>query len=439
MIIVVLLDGVYDEKCKYLGYKTPLQVADLAGMRKFEKNAKYFTVRTSYDSLPIGSIIANMGLLGYDPRVYHYAGRAIYEVLARKNLTDIKENDLIMRLNYVALDEKLNLVDFTGGQIRDDIAIELTKYLNDIYREKDYEIVHGKSYRNTIIIRDSALKYSDFISFEPHMNRNRSINELLLKPSQDLNYEKMDELVELNRAIVESKEIIEDFMKDKYSDCKADSISLWGQSYIKAIPKLSEINAGIKRGIIISGSDFLVGIGKMGEIESYTQPSFTGEIDTDVKGKFLKAKTSIENGHDLVYLHINALDEAAHILDPVLKKELLEKIDKEVLVPLYKLVKDREDAFVVILGDHYTSSITGKHLATDIPALVYNKKFNANSIHFDENVSGEKVESYELLKKVCSNGKIPKNKRVLGAYLQGHKQGWVSSRVRRCKGLEKKL
>lgn len=400
MIIFLLLDGIYDEKIKEFNYRTPLEIANTTGIDEISKNSKYLMVRTSYEGFPVGSIVANLGLLGYDPRKYYPYGRSVYEILARKKFDEINENDLLMRLNYVRLDENKKMIDFTGGQINDKIALELTNYLNEKI-DNDYEIVHGKSYRNSIIIKNTILKCEDIITFEPHMNRNEFIEKLLIKPNKELSSEKLKEIEKLNILILDSHNLITEFMIKNYPDTKANSICLWGQSYKKQIPPIIKINGNIKKGVIINGSDFLEGIGQMAGLETYTEDSFTGEIDTNLEGKFLKTKEYIEKNYDFIFLHINALDEAAHILDPVLKKNLIEKIDKEIILPIYEIVKNKENVNVVIMGDHYTSSISGKHLAYNVPALIWRKDNKINNIKFDENIKINKIiDAYELLRNI---------------------------------------
>jgi 2,3-bisphosphoglycerate-independent phosphoglycerate mutase len=378
--IVVVLDGLYDEK---INGKTPLQLAEKKGINLFMRNSKNYLVKTSYDNLPVGSIVANMGILGYNPKEHYSEGRAIYEVIAKKNISEINENDLIFRLNYVFFDEKNNLVDFTAGCIDDNDAKKLTDELNKkIFPEM--EIIHGKSYRNSLIIRNTCLKCEDIMTFEPHMNKGKNINDLLVK---------------LKRKVAKEKEVkkINDFILNcmnikGFNESIVNGVSVWGQSYKKLLPK----HPYIKKGIIITGSDFLVGLGKMMGLDTYTCDNFTGEIVTDLEGKFEITKRSMKK-YDFVFLHINSLDEISHIINPTLKKIKIDCIDTKVIVPLYNYVKNK-NVRVIILGDHYTSSISGKHLDNEVPVIVWQKDFLLNKKEFSEDLICKKINSYDLIK-----------------------------------------
>ena len=62
----------------------------------------------------------------------------------------------------------------------------------------------------------------------------------------------------------------------------------------------------------------------------------------------------------MVFVHVNAPDEAAHMHDVALKIECLERLDAGVVRPVveYFLARPAEMGGVMILPDHYTNSST---------------------------------------------------------------------------------
>lgn len=60
-------------------------------------------------------------------------------------------------------------------------------------------------------------------------------------------------------------------------------------------------------------------------------------------------------GHDFVYVHTKAPDEAAHTKDPLIKKAMLESLDRALAYALEEIAPD-PDTLLVITADHATNS-----------------------------------------------------------------------------------
>ena len=92
----------------------------------------------------------------------------------------------------------------------------------------------------------------------------------------------------------------------------------------------------------------------------------TGFIDTDYAGKLDAALKAIEE-YDLVYLHIEAVDECSHLGDLKLKLKAIEDIDAKVVVPLLEALKDRKDINIAVLPDHPVPVRLRKHNSSRAP------------------------------------------------------------------------
>ena len=73
--IVLLGDGMADYPVPELGNKTPLQAANKPNMDSLAAKGESGLVYTIPESLPPGSDVANLSVLGYDPEKY-YTGRS---------------------------------------------------------------------------------------------------------------------------------------------------------------------------------------------------------------------------------------------------------------------------------------------------------------------------------------------------------------------------
>jgi len=58
-------------------------------------------------------------------------------------------------------------------------------------------------------------------------------------------------------------------------------------------------------------------------------------------------------------------DMAAHRCEPHLKRELIERLDRELIGPLWQ-----QGVRLAVTCDHGTSSVSGRHLSTPVPFVV---------------------------------------------------------------------
>ena len=117
--IVIIGDGMADRPLNELGGKTPLQEAFTPNMDKLAREGIIGSVRTIPEGFHPGSDIANLSILGYDPRLF-YTGRAPLEAASMK--VELGDNDIAYRCNLVTLKYNKDrtravMDDYRGGHI----------------------------------------------------------------------------------------------------------------------------------------------------------------------------------------------------------------------------------------------------------------------------------------------------------------------------------
>ena len=117
--VVVLYDGMADYPIEQLGGKTPMMCAKKPVLDYLAGNATIGLVKTATDGFPQGSDVANLTVLGYDPRE-SYSGRSPLEALSIG--VDMLETDVALRCNLVTLSDEENyedktMLDYSGGEI----------------------------------------------------------------------------------------------------------------------------------------------------------------------------------------------------------------------------------------------------------------------------------------------------------------------------------
>lgn len=109
---------------------------------------------------------------------------------------------------------------------------------------------------------------------------------------------------------------------------------------------------GLRGASIASGAVFQ-GLGKYLGLEVFTAPQ-SGNLQNDFAASLGMAR-SILKTRDFVHLHTKAPDEAAHAKDPLLKKQVIETLDRALSLALDDLLADRE-VLLVVTADHSTPS-----------------------------------------------------------------------------------
>lgn len=333
-------------------------------------------LNTMYPDLPLDSGVANLAILGYDPRKY-YPGRGPLEA-ARLNLK-LGEKDIAMRCNLVTeKDEKLD--DFSAGHIGNDEAAKLITFVNEKLGTGGVEFYPGVSYRNIIVLRDN---YSERLECKPpHDIIGKEIFKNLIKP-QSTEARRTAEL--LNELTLRSRELLggHEINKRRAGQGKnpANMIWLWGPGRNPKIPSFESM-FGIG-GSVISAVDIIKGIAQIIGLNPIDVPGATGYIDTNYEGKVDAALKSLKD-EDFVFIHLESTDEAGHEGSIEHKVQAIEDIDKRVVGRLMDNLEG--DYSIGVLPDHATSISLRTHTDDPVPFSIYSTKKDGDSVQkYSEN------------------------------------------------------
>ena len=118
---IVIPDGCADEPQDSLGGRTPLQAARTPNMDRVAQTGIVGRANNVPDSLPAGSDVANLSLLGYDP-LANFTGRAPLEAAAQG--IPLGADDWAIRCNLVTVQDQA-MRSFTAGHISTEEATAL--------------------------------------------------------------------------------------------------------------------------------------------------------------------------------------------------------------------------------------------------------------------------------------------------------------------------
>ena len=392
--IVAVLDGAADYPINILGERTPLEVAETSFIDFLVRKAILGRVRTVPSGFTPSSDVANLSLLGYDPKKY-YTGRGPLEAA---NLgVELEENDCAFRCNLITEAED-KLIDYSAGHITDKEAKILIDFINKKLKRENIEFLAGKSYRNLMIFRNGAnLNLHKLKYFAPHDIMGKEIKKHFPKGE---NSQILIDLMLASKEILKGHEINK--VRIDLGENPANMIWLWGCGKKPDMPSFKE-KFGIE-GAVISAVDLIKGIGKIIGLRVLEVEGATGYYDTNYQGKAEAALKALEEV-DFVFIHIEATDEAGHNQDLRMKITCIERIDKLVIGTILENLKEKEFR-ILITPDHPTPVSKRTHTDEPVPFLIYgkgiqggsfssyNEKEAANSSLFFE--SGEKLLEYFL-------------------------------------------
>ena len=371
--IVLLCDGMADYAVDALGGKTPMMCAKKPNMDYLASKGEVGLVKTVADGLKPGSDVANMSVMGFDPKKY-YTGRSPLEAVSIG--VKLKDDDVTLRCNLVTLSEEESfeertMVDYSAGDISTEEAAKLIEAVEEAFGNEKYRYYSGVSYRHCLVVSEGTTELGDMTP--PHDISDRVIGPYISKS------ENAKELIAMMKK---SYEVLKDHPVnlDRISKGKrpANSIWLWGEGRKPILPSYSDLY-GIE-GSVISAVDLLKGIGISAGMSTPDVEGATGYIDTNFVGKADAALKELENGKDFVYIHVEAPDECGHRNEPENKVKAIELIDERILSLLLKEMEKYDDYKIMILPDHPTPIATKTHASDPVPYLIYHKKNEKNGV-----------------------------------------------------------
>ena len=379
--IVVLYDGMADYPVPALNGKTPMECAKKPILDKLARFGEVGTVKTVADGLKPGSDIANMSVLGYNPKEC-YTGRSPLEAVSIG--VDMLPTDIIFRCNLVTLSDEENyeektMVDYSAGDISTEDASQIIKSIQEHFGNDIFAFYSGVAYRHCLVWHEGTLDLGKMTP--PHDISGKVIGEHLSKS------ENAKELIAMMK---ESYDFLMEHPVNKRRIAEgkrpANSIWLWGEGTKPSLPDFKE-KFGVN-GSIISAVDLLKGIAKCAGMASPDVEGATGYIDTNFEGK---AECAIEElkTKDFVYIHIEAPDECGHRNEPENKVKSIEMIDEKVISRLIPALDEYDDYKIMVLPDHPTPIVTMTHAGDAVPFMIYQKsKEKDNGIEaFTENTA----------------------------------------------------
>jgi len=393
--LVLLGDGMSDRPLAELGGRTPLEAARTPHLDRLAREGVLGRAQTIPEECPPGSDVANLSVLGYDPAAV-YTGRSPLEAAGMG--VELGAEDVAFRCNLVTLgvrgaggalstdlpgaapDRSWVMVDFAGGHPSEEEAGSLLSALREGLGGDGVEFFPGVSYRHLMVWRAGR----DALSVSPpHDLTDRPLGEGW--PEGEAAGRVLS-LMGRSVPILAGHPV--NAARAREGKRPVNAIWLWGQGKRPRLVPFRE-RYGLS-GAMITAVDLLRGIGSCLGFSVIRVPGATGYLDTDYEGKAAAASAALGRA-DLVFLHVEAPDEASHGGKLSDKLRALEDFDSRIVGPLLASLEGRFPLRVLAMPDHATPLSLKTHSRDPVPFAAWDslKRGKGSQRPFTEKDSGQ--------------------------------------------------
>jgi 2,3-bisphosphoglycerate-independent phosphoglycerate mutase len=339
--ILVIIDGLSEDKIHELGNKTPLEFACTPFIDKIidqghHSQKTFFPPHRQPDSL--NCILAILGV----HEQYIPKNRAYLEALASN--IQVEHDEVVLRCNLISV-KGGKMESFNGKNLTEE---QMKSASLNVKTKGDIKFYHVSGYRNLIVLKKSR-EIMWMENMPPHEYVGSSMAEITS------NFENIEILKEF---VFENKFSINGLSYMFYP---------WGPSEPSEIPSFHELYN--KSCSCVCRAEIVKGIAKAMKMDVAVLKNSTADVDTDLREKSSAVLRELKD-HDVVIAHINGTDEASHRKDLSGKISFIEKIDRDFIGEIYN---NLDDTKIIVVSDHQTSSLTGRHEKGNVDVICFEK------------------------------------------------------------------
>lgn len=355
--VIIVPDGMGDDPVPELNNRTPLEASATPWMDAMAGVSEIGLTKTAPEGMAPGSDVANLAVLGYPPEKV-YSGRAPFEAAAMG--VALGPDDLAFRLNLVSLDDNYTIMaDHSANHISSAEAELIVNSLRPHIESLGFSIHQGVSYRHLLVWRHGP---DGLVTTPPHDFPDQPIDRRLPVGPES---EALLKLLIMSWKVLEHHPVNLERVKGGLRP--ANSVWTWGQGKRPRMEPLTR-TYGIT-GSVVAAVDLMKGIGVYAGLTPVHVPGATGYVDTNYEGKVEAALNALET-QDLVFLHVEAPDEASHSGDLALKIQAIEDFDRRVVGPLLEGLDRKGPWRLMLMPDHRTPVKKRTHTADPVPFLI---------------------------------------------------------------------
>ncbi len=354
--LVVVAAGAADRPVADLGGRTPLEAAATPVLDRLAREGRVGHVVPAPEGLRPEEGAFALALFGLDPRVYGDLGgtldAAAFDV-------PVGSLDQAFRLALVTADAE-TVYDPTAGHVGREEAALLLGALAEACQDDDLAFVPGAGWRNVLVWRGA--RDLRVVTVPPTEVVGRSLSAALPKGT---GIGRLLAAIERSADLFARHEVNE--LRRDLGENAATLIWPWGPGVSLPVPSFRE-RTGLSAACV-GVHPSVVGAARLQGLPVVRAEGATGLPDTNLRSK---AEAALEQlaGHDVVFLHVDALAAASHARDFVAKVETLERLDAYVLGPALRHLEQVPGSRLLFVAGEAVSVETGRHLDDPVPFVL---------------------------------------------------------------------
>ncbi len=238
----------------------------------------------------------------------------------------------------------------------------------------------GVSYRHILVLKGNRFS-ANVLCTPPHDVIGAPVAGVLPN-AKEKEAKKTAEL--LKKIILDSRNVLEEhplnLSRQKQGKDKANMLWPWSPG---RKPRMQTFLERFRiKGAVISAVDLIRGLGIYAGFDVIKVKGATGLYNTNYEGKAEACLKALRD-YDLVWVHVEASDEASHQGDIDLKIKTIEYFDKRLVGKV--LANIDEEVCIALLSDHLTPIKLRTHIAEVVPFLIYDPEKEGDEVtRFDE-------------------------------------------------------
>lgn len=348
-VIFVLVDGMGSLPVK--GRKTEWELTPTPNLDKLMQNGVYGLMHPIGRGITPGSDTSQLNILGYPPEKY-YPGRGPLEALGIG--MELREGDVAFRANFATVDRNMRIIDRRAGRISTQEAHALAREISSL-KIDGFEFLFRPSveHRGAVVVRGARKMHIENLDTDPH--------------ATGVAIRRVEEKDGLSKAINKYTRVVHGILSrsniNKGRKMPANCLLLRGAGTYRKVEPF-EKRFGMKA-CCIAGAALYKGIARYLGMHTCIVNGATGTYDTNLEAKARAALNHLPE-YDFIYLHIKAMDNAGHDGDVKKRIEMIKRIDK-----MLGMIR-KEDAVIIVTGDHSTPPTKREHSHEPVPVLISN-------------------------------------------------------------------
>lgn len=373
---VVILDGASGDPIPELDGRTSLEAAHTPNLDIIASTGMVGLMQNVPDGMESCSNVACLSIVGYDPAAYPI-GRGAIEGAALG--IDLKPGQVAMRLNLCYVENDI-MRSYSTDNISTEDGHALAREIKEALDDEVFTLYLGTSFRQILVV-DGHRALMDLDYVQPHEISDEAV------AGRDIPCPHDGETPEQRAAIAAITHYIDaanrllaqsavNARRVEEGLVPATNVWLfWPGERPDSMPTFFEAYG--KRASMNSAVDLLDGIALLTDMRTYKREGITDGPNNDFALQGRVGLEMLEDGADVVVIHVEAPDAAGHDGRPDEKVGGIEKSDTHILGPLLDYARTHP-VRIAVMPDHPTPLTTRKHSYDFVPFAVMGPGIESN-------------------------------------------------------------